>query len=460
MSFSSPSSYVQLPFTTDPNDLADSAIAALQTAWAGWTAADGDPGVIFIEGIAPMAANAAQIAAQMPPAALIAWGTKILGIPYEAGVSASTTANFEVQDTNGPYDIPAGSEVDISGVAFQTTADLVIPNGSTTGSVAIAANDVGTFANNLDGTDWARVNLPVYVTNMTLGASTSGGVDQQDDTDYLNMVAQEMQLRSRSIITLPDFEIVAVNTAGIARAVAVGQSGSPRNIDVYVTDSSGNPVASGIKTTLATAYAATRMVNAVITVNDPLYTTVSVVYELLSLPGVDATALLASVNARLALELSPAGWGAPTSANPGLTWVDQPVVHVNRMIGVASAVAGVDYVKTLTLSADQIAKLSADLSTGGAITSLPVVALVNAIPNGATLTLKDGANTQTWTVGAAAAVGATSITVASQTPNFAYTAAATTIAGPVTGDLTMNTNEAGALPKAGTLTGTIDTPAS
>jgi hypothetical protein len=458
MSFSSPSAYVQLPFTTDPNDLADAAIAALQAKWPGWTAEDGDPGVIFIEGIAPMAANAAQIAAQMPPAALIAWGTKVLGIPYETGVAATATATFTVQDANGPYDIPAGSEVDIGGVAFQSIADLVIPNGSTTGAVVVAANEVGIFANGFNGVDWSRVSLPVYVTNMTLGSDTSGGVDQQDDNAYLSMVAQEMQLRSRSIITLPDFEIVAVNTAGIARAVAVAQGAHPRNIDVFVTDPEGNAVSSTIKTALATAYSATRMVNAVVSVNDPAYTTVSVTYELLSLPSVDPAGLLASANARIGLELSPAGWGAPTSANPGLTWVDQPVVHVNRLIGVISSVAGADYVKTLTISADNVAQLSTALTTGAGTTTVDVDALVNALPAGTyTITDPTGAHTDTFTTTAPGALAATSLTCSSKTFNFAYPIGST-IGGAVTGDLTMNSNAAGALPKPGTFTGTIDTP--
>lgn len=456
MSFTSPSAYVQLPFTTDPNDLADEAIAALQASWPGWTAEDADPGVIFIEGVAPMAANAAQIAAQMPPAALIAYGTKILGIPYEAGVSATTTANFTVQDANGPYDIPVGSVVDIGGFEFQTVQDLTVPNGSTTGSVGLAATDPGSAANNLDGTDWSRVNLPVWVTNMTLAANTTGGVDQQDDAAYLNMVAQEMRLRSRSIITLPDFEIVAVNTAGIARAVAVGQSSHPRNIDVFVTDDSGNPVSSTVKTALATAYAATRMVNAVVTVNDAAYTTIGVQYDAHLLPGVDPAGAESTINSRLALELSPAGWGAPTSGNPGLTWVDQPVVHVNRMIGVASSVPGVDYIVSLYLMVSNLTTLTADLSTSGSTTALSVAALPYALPDGAQIITTDGTNTQTWLTSGPTAVGATVINVDAQGANHAYSHLTTTIVGAVIGDVTMNSNAAGALPKPGTFYGTID----
>lgn len=457
-----PDDYVQLQFTTNPSDLADAAIEYLQTQWPDWMPNDGDPGVVLIESLAPMASNAADIAANMPPAALIAFGTKLLGIPYQAGASATATATFTVQDANGPYVIDAGSEVDISGIAFQTTADLTIPNGSTTGQVAIAANEVGQFANNLTGTDWASGSLPVYVTNMTLVAPTTGGVDQQDDNDYLNMVSQEMQLRSRSIITLIDFEIVAVNTTGIGRAVAIASGTHPRDITVFVTDASGNPVASSIKTTLATQYSATRMVNATVAISDPSYTTVSVTYRALAVPAADPTGLQTAINARLATELNPATWGAPQSGDglAGLTWVDTPVVHVNRLIGVISGVGGVNYVESCSISADNIAQLSAGLSTGAPITSLPVAALENTIASGATITVSDGgSNTQTWVTTAQANPSDTTIAVTSQTPNFAY-ASGSKIGGPVVGDLTMSAGASGALAKAGTMTGTIDVPAT
>lgn len=66
------------------------------------------------------------------------------------------------------------------------------------------------------------------------------------------------------------------------------------------------------------------------------------------------------------------------------------------------------------------ATLSSALTTGSPITSLPVVALTAAIPSGTVLNFVSGSNTQSWTTTAAAAIGATTISVTSQTPNFAY----------------------------------------
>lgn len=68
----------------------------------------------------------------------------------------------------------------------------------------------------------------------------------------------------------------------------------------------------------------------------------------------------------------------------------------------------------------QVAALSAALSTSAAITSLPVAALPAALASGAVVWMFSGSNYQSWVLNGAAAQGATSITVNSQTPNFAY----------------------------------------
>lgn len=64
--------------------------------------------------------------------------------------------------------------------------------------------------------------------------------------------------------------------------------------------------------------------------------------------------------------------------------------------------------------------LSSALSTGGAITSLPVAPTTFPLATAHTLVVTNGTNTQSWTTTGAIAVGATSIPVTSQTPNFAY----------------------------------------
>lgn len=64
--------------------------------------------------------------------------------------------------------------------------------------------------------------------------------------------------------------------------------------------------------------------------------------------------------------------------------------------------------------------LTSALSTGGPITALPVAATTFPLASGHSVIVTNGTQSQTFTTSGAIAVGATSIPVASLTPNFAY----------------------------------------
>jgi hypothetical protein len=69
--------------------------------------------------------------------------------------------------------------------------------------------------------------------------------------------------------------------------------------------------------------------------------------------------------------------------------------------------------------------LSSALTTGSPITSLPVTSLSFSVASGDALTLVSGGNSQVFTATATAAINATTVTVASETPNFAYPTSST-----------------------------------
>jgi len=66
------------------------------------------------------------------------------------------------------------------------------------------------------------------------------------------------------------------------------------------------------------------------------------------------------------------------------------------------------------------ATIGTALTTGGAITSLPVTALEGTVTSGDQIVVSNGSHTQTFVANGATGGGSTSITVTSQTPNFAY----------------------------------------
>jgi len=113
--------------------------------------------------------------------------------------------------------------------------------------------------------------------------------------------------------------------------------------------------------------------------------------------------------------------GAPTAVSEGFANVGTANAGSFTLLGGACAVSsntatspyyGTDTGATLSLSSA--------LSTGSAITSLPIDALSFGVGSGDALVLSSGSNSQVFTASAPAGTGATSIPVASQTPNFAY----------------------------------------
>jgi hypothetical protein len=75
----------------------------------------------------------------------------------------------------------------------------------------------------------------------------------------------------------------------------------------------------------------------------------------------------------------------------------------------------------LSLVQNTSTEISAALnSAGGAITTLPVKALPAVLPSGTVVVTTSGSHVQLWTLTAEAAKGATSLTVAPETPNYSY----------------------------------------
>ncbi|MCW2975672.1 MAG: hypothetical protein JWM06_953 [Actinomycetia bacterium] len=79
------------------------------------------------------------------------------------------------------------------------------------------------------------------------------------------------------------------------------------------------------------------------------------------------------------------------------------------------------------------------LSTGGAITALPVTALNGNVASGDSIVVTSGSNTQTFTTTAAAGFGATSLAITSATPNFAYPITSTVVDSTTQGTLNSDT---------------------
>ena len=207
---------------------------------------------------AAMFEDVAQVGVVVPDAIVRAFGTKLYGIPYLTGASATTVIQVTAQDTTG-HTLSAGADLLLNGVAFDTTADLVISAGSSTGTVVVAAVTPGTASNGA-GNPASFVNNIDWVSAVTALATSSMGVDAESDTDYQSRLGSRLQLQTLTPITATNFAGVALSfqpAAGtdqqeIGRATALdGYSGTPATFVVATTGSSGTltvttPPAAGV----------------------------------------------------------------------------------------------------------------------------------------------------------------------------------------------------------------------
>jgi hypothetical protein len=78
----------------------------------------------------------------------------------------------------------------------------------------------GTLANNLSG-ELVPVEGIDWLTNALTDAPSSGGVDDEEEDEYLNRLSNNFALMAPRPILAPDFALIARNVAGIQRAIAI-----------------------------------------------------------------------------------------------------------------------------------------------------------------------------------------------------------------------------------------------
>jgi hypothetical protein len=358
--------FVDFPVVSTEEALADLALERLQTEWPDWEPEDSDLAVIQIEALATLAQNAAEAASNMTSAAFRAYGTKLIGEPYDQGTVAVAELTFTVIDNAG-YTVEAGFEVDIDGFIFVTVEDAVIPALSTSvsGVEAHAAFETAE-ANGLTGDLVVAQTDIAYVVSVDLdtATTTSGGSDAQDDEAYQDALARTLLLQAKTLVTTRDYELMAFEEAGIGRAVAV-QDVPNRQIDVVViNDTDGGTVSAPIKTALAGLYEAYRLTNWTVSVGDAMYTVINATVGVKAYPGFDLDDLETRVGIEVARILSPEGWGAVSSglADP-VIWHNQVEVRLYKIIDLIGNIPGVDYVTGLLLSNPSTSGLTATAST-------------------------------------------------------------------------------------------------
>ena len=227
-------SFVSVSVQSDPTVILDDSVdqlnGTLSTAgMPGWTAADATMAVLILAAVAQIMADATQVSAVCLPAVFRAFGTQLFGVPYTNGAQASVTSTwtFTSPAPTGGYTIAQGLTVFIDGQAFYTQTSTTTATSATTASITLVASQVGAAYNNLGGVDETlelQDGIDWVATVIALGV-TSGGADQESDSDYQDRLVAELALQAPRPVVDSDFAAFVLSDLALnATGVAVGRA--------------------------------------------------------------------------------------------------------------------------------------------------------------------------------------------------------------------------------------------
>jgi uncharacterized phage protein gp47/JayE len=168
---------------------------------------------------------------------------QMFNFPRRTEEYASTNVQFTRVESVGEKIIPSGTVIGtVAGILFVTTEDATILNGNTNSDVINAiAQEAGSASNVPGGTITQIISSIDGVNTVTNTTSSSGGEDQESNTDYFRRFSIWIQGLSKS--NTYGVLITAISTPGIVSG-AVENHFPPEddiyNFTVYVDDGSGS----------------------------------------------------------------------------------------------------------------------------------------------------------------------------------------------------------------------------
>lgn len=381
--------YITVPIIVDPEQLALVAYQTFQAAFPQWQPDAGAPETVLIEANAPQAAVAATLASGAPDSIFRFYGSLVGILPIDAS-SATVQSTWTMIDTAG-YSIPAGAQVGIRTAGDQLvpftvlTSVTVAPGSSSTasGAVTLVAVTPGAAGSGLGsiGGPLELIDVLDYVSGITQTAISTGGVDAEDDTTYMSRLRTELQLLTPRPIIPSDFAALALNTAGVARALALdgynpadGTSGNERMVAVAVQDATGAAASSAVKASLDATLQAQREVNFVVNVIDPTFTVVDVAYTAIAAAGYSTSDVQTRATAAAAAFLSPATWGMPLTGDTR-GWTETTTVRLFDLAAAIKNTEGVEHLTALTIGPSGGPLVASDFTLTGPA-ALPTVGTV------------------------------------------------------------------------------------
>jgi hypothetical protein len=356
--------------------------AAVQARFPDYEPSPGNPEWWQAETLALKSEGLYDVAAVMLRSAFRAFGETIVGLEAIRAAPATVQSTWEAIDDDGPYEIPAGTKVDIvegdSAYGFRTVESVTIPAGKTTtepGEVLLEAVLPGVDYNELSGDPVLRDGLAkLKPDGITLDGVTANGVDEEDEDAYLTRLREELQTLTMSAVKSRDYSILARRIPGVARAVTLdnynpddGTWDNPLMVAVAVADASNAALSAPVKEAAEELLEDSSLEDVVTRVIDPTYTTVGAKLKVTVAAGYDKAATLAAVEEQVVSYLVSVGVPRDGISDSGsaVGWELVDYVYLNEVLPAADQVAGVGRVVEIELSKNGGAFAKADVKLDG-----------------------------------------------------------------------------------------------
>lgn len=346
--------FVAIESEVNAGTLEQEVIESLESAFEGWSPAEGDLLVWLNRAWSRIGATLVEQAAEMSEAAFKRFGEAIIGIPPIQAAPATAQSVWTMADTAG-YTIPAGTQVTIdatgnTAVGFVTVGETVIAPGSEKAAILLQAVEPGAAGNSLEA-EPRLLDALAFVESIELEEATSGGVDEETEEAYLSRLVEELQILSLSLTVGQDFEIDARAVAGIERAKCIEAYNADEDeeealaVSVYPIDADGEPASETAVEALEERQRAKLLTGINYYVGTPDYTSIKGEVKVEVEPGFDPDTVKAAVEEFWEANFAPSEWGKPRQGE-GPGWVNRTKAYRLKVVGQIEAISGVARVVT------------------------------------------------------------------------------------------------------------------
>ena len=362
-------SFIELPVELNGAALKASIYEAMEAQFAGWEPNPNNPETWLIDAMVdrlmvPLAQMAADVAAEI----FYEYGTQIVKVlPIEA-TPATVKSTWTMVDKAG-YTIKAGTQVSVSvsgnaSVGFRVLNEVTVPKESLAteaGQVVLEAIEPGTEANGLGGEARPEDTLN-FVEGIALMGESSGGVEAEEASEYLDRLAETMRTLAPRPILPSDVEILARNIAGVSRATALDlyhpgvdpaeepeKWASERTCSVAVCDAAGLACSAEVKAAVLADLESKREINFQFFVIDGTYTTIAMHYKVVPREGFDQTTADEATKAALENFVAPNVFGADPTTD-SRSWNNQTVLRYQDAVTVVNNLQSVAYYTVLKIA--------------------------------------------------------------------------------------------------------------